>query len=212
MAAALPAAKLAGLLVKTLSKPMAKRLKREAIKHPNLNVSLGYLGQTAHQIVTRMTISANGYKVKTIAPMEHSDAVAKGAEVFGESIVFSVASGVVIWEYARSNSSAREKAEKANLLSIETDAKHSAQLELLDERIEALEKVVQANESQLNIFKVKYVDPLKSVGVGVGGDETETDKTKKYRKLRIEQAKTWHKKILASKKNFESVQFPWGEG
>jgi len=29
---------------------------------------------------------------------------------------------------------------------------------------------------------VKYVDPLKSVGVGVGGDETETDKTKKYRK------------------------------
>lgn len=62
MAAGLPLLKLAGLLVKTLSKPVATRLKVEAAKRPHVSQVIGQLGQVLHQMSSRFNVFASGYR------------------------------------------------------------------------------------------------------------------------------------------------------
>ena len=79
MAAGLPLLKLAGLLVKTLSKPVATRIKIEAAKHEKLSTFCIFLGQTAHQISSRANVLALGYKFVGVKPLLAEDALIKGA-------------------------------------------------------------------------------------------------------------------------------------
>jgi len=147
MAAALPIAKITGLLIKTLSKPMAKRLKKEALKHPSLSTILLHMGQFTHASTQRLTLLSQGFKVKSVNPLLEENAIAKGAEILGETIVFSVACGVVIWEYSSSQAKAEKKRISAEQLSIQTDARHEARLAVIDERLDKLEKIVRRNEN-----------------------------------------------------------------
>mmetsp|Transcript_12826 Transcript_12826/g.28296 ORF Transcript_12826/g.28296 Transcript_12826/m.28296 type:complete len:90 (-) Transcript_12826:1064-1333(-) len=64
MAAALPLTKLAGLFLKTLAKPMAKRIKHEAARTPSTQKLLISIGQMTHNLTSRMTVWSMGYKVK----------------------------------------------------------------------------------------------------------------------------------------------------
>ncbi len=54
--AGLPLLKLAGLLVKTIAKPVATRLKIESVKHPNFQRYCKNMGQFAHQIGSRVNV------------------------------------------------------------------------------------------------------------------------------------------------------------
>ena len=51
-----PALKLVGLLVKSISKPIANRMKTEAGKHPNLSKFCIQIGQTMHQLISRVNV------------------------------------------------------------------------------------------------------------------------------------------------------------
>mmetsp|Transcript_8789 Transcript_8789/g.26308 ORF Transcript_8789/g.26308 Transcript_8789/m.26308 type:complete len:112 (+) Transcript_8789:103-438(+) len=70
MAAALPVTKLAGLLVKTLAKPLAKRIKHDFSRFPVTQTLLIRVGQTTHALTSRLTIWSAGYKVRSITPLE----------------------------------------------------------------------------------------------------------------------------------------------
>ena len=54
--AGLPLLKLSGLLVKTIAKPVATRLKIESVKHPNFQRVCKSIGQLAHQIASRVNV------------------------------------------------------------------------------------------------------------------------------------------------------------
>jgi len=67
-----------------------------------------------------MTIWSEGFKVRSIPPLEENEAITRGADLLGEAIVFGVSVSVVVWEYNRSNEKAKAKEEK-RLLEIEAE-------------------------------------------------------------------------------------------
>jgi hypothetical protein len=61
--APLPLFKLGTLLVRTLAKPLAKRIKQEAANHPRISKWTIALGQFSHNITARLNVLASGYKL-----------------------------------------------------------------------------------------------------------------------------------------------------
>jgi uncharacterized protein YlxW (UPF0749 family) len=109
------------------------------------------IGQMTHSITTRLTVWSAGYKVTSIKPLESDEALKRGAEFLGESIVFLTAGGVIIWEYSSSKAKEKIKEEtRHEVLQKERDELQQ-KLHALDVRLHALEKVVKANtQSVLN--------------------------------------------------------------
>ena len=99
--------------------------------------------------------------MRSIPLLEEKEAIQKGADLLGESIVFGVSVGVVVWEYNRSNEKAKAKEEK-RLLEIEAENDMEEKLHSLDVRIEALEKAVKAQNNSLYLYSgQRYVEPPK---------------------------------------------------
>ena len=152
-------AKIGSLLIKTLSKPVAKRIKTDFTRYDLTRRFLIGMGQQTHRLTTRMTIWSEGFKVRSIPPLEEKEAIQKGADLLGEAIVFGVSVGVVVWEYNRSNEKAKAKEEK-RLLEIEAENDDmDEKLHALDVRIEALEKAVKAQNHSLLYSGQRYVEP-----------------------------------------------------
>mmetsp|Transcript_14435 Transcript_14435/g.18851 ORF Transcript_14435/g.18851 Transcript_14435/m.18851 type:complete len:181 (+) Transcript_14435:124-666(+) len=157
MAAALPLTKLAGLLIKTLSKPLSKRIKHDFSRFQLTQRLLVGIGQTSHQITSRMTIWSAGYKVREIKPLETEKALGTGAEFVGESVIFLVSGGWIMYEYNQSIEKAEAKDEiKRKQAKAERQALH-AQLTKLEERILLLEgslsQAATRGSSETNTFK-----------------------------------------------------------
>ena len=58
--AAVPVAKVASLLVRTLAKPIATKLKKEAGRHPFLSKTSQVIGQQLHSITSRINVNTAG--------------------------------------------------------------------------------------------------------------------------------------------------------
>mmetsp|Transcript_17231 Transcript_17231/g.24891 ORF Transcript_17231/g.24891 Transcript_17231/m.24891 type:complete len:204 (+) Transcript_17231:12-623(+) len=167
MAQALPLTKLAGLLIKTFAKPLSRRVKHDFSRYKLGQRILIGIGQSSHQVSSRLTIWSSGYRVRSIPPLEESEAMRTGAEFVGESVVLLVSSGIVIWEYNRSQRSARDKSEaKRAQAQAERDAL-TAKLLALDTRLQALEKVVAKNSDSILNFGQKYKSPSKETIVPI---------------------------------------------
>jgi hypothetical protein len=165
MAAALPITKLASLLVKTLAKPLSKRIKTEFSKNKTTKSFLVGIGQTSHSITSRMQIWSAGYRVKKISSLEPEKALKDGAEFVGESFIFSVSGYLVVWEYRRSAESARMKSEKLQ-----------AKLVSLDLRLKAVEDVVKVNsQSILGLRGRRYVEPESQILVPINDKENNSE-------------------------------------
>jgi hypothetical protein len=57
---AIPFAKVASLLVRTLAKPIATKLKKEAALHPVLSTTSQFIGQRIHSISSRINVTTAG--------------------------------------------------------------------------------------------------------------------------------------------------------
>ena len=155
-------AKLATLLIKTVAKPVSKRIKRDFSKNKTSRRLVIWIGQASHSVTSRMTIWSEGYKVRSITPLEEDKALSVGSDFVGESFILLVSSGLVIWEYNRSTTKTKEKeAQQRADAKAERDALQENFL-ALDARLKALEEVVEYNSSSiLNIAGKKYVEPKK---------------------------------------------------
>lgn len=127
--APLPIAKLASLLIKTLAKPMSKKVKLEFSRYETTQNILVAIGQSTHSLTSRMKIWSEGYVVRSIKPLDRETAMTGGSEFVGEAFLFSVAGGLVVWEY---NKKAEEDMVKK--------AKAAAVTRRVEERIRALEE------------------------------------------------------------------------
>ncbi|GAX12416.1 hypothetical protein FisN_2Hh247 [Fistulifera solaris] len=140
MATALPVTKLASLFVKTLAKPLSKRIKHEFSRYAATQRVLIGIGQASHQVSSRMTIWSAGYKVREIKPLEDENAMKTGAEFIGEFFILLVSGTTVVLEYNRSKAKDLEKEEKRIKASkAERDALQAA-LHKLDLRVKELER------------------------------------------------------------------------
>ncbi|CAJ1927805.1 unnamed protein product [Cylindrotheca closterium] len=165
---ALPLTKLASLLVKTLAKPLSKRIKTQFSKNNTTKAMLIGIGQTSHSVTSRMQIWSAGYRVKKISALEPEKALQDGAEFVGEAFIFFVSGNLVVWEYRRSNESARKKSEKLQ-----------AKLNALDERLNAVEDVVKKNSQSILGIRGNYVEPESKTLVPIDEGEApkQTDRT-----------------------------------
>jgi optic atrophy 3 protein len=147
-------------MVKTLAKPVSKRIKVEFSRSEPTRRMLIAIGQTTNSITSRMTIWSEGYTVRHIRPLEESVALNNGADFVGESFILLVSCGTVIWEYNRTSDKARIKDEQLRAAAkAERDALQ-ANFVALDTRLKALEDVVQYNsQSILNISGKRYKEP-----------------------------------------------------
>lgn len=93
--AAVPVLKLSGLLLRTVSKPMAKVMQREAVNSPLLRSSVASVGQASHYATTYLNIVASGHRSIKIRPLPDEKALALGSELVGEGFIFAVAGAIV---------------------------------------------------------------------------------------------------------------------
>ncbi|KAG2578246.1 OPA3-like protein isoform X2 [Panicum virgatum] len=86
----LPVAKLGTLLLKTMSKPIATRLKTEASRHPKFRQLIISLAQANHRISTNIQRRVYGHATNVeIRPLNEEKAVQAAADLIGELFVFS---------------------------------------------------------------------------------------------------------------------------
>eukprot|EP00980_Cylindrotheca_fusiformis_P013016 scaffold3250_cov105-Cylindrotheca_fusiformis.AAC.6 len=112
-----------------------------------------------------MQIWSAGYRVKKISSLEPEKALKDGAEFVGEAFIFFVSGYLVVWEYRRSNESARKKNEKLQ-----------AKLVALDARLKAVEDVVKENsQSILGMRAGKYVEPKSQILVPIDDKDDPSD-------------------------------------
>jgi len=140
MAQEFPLLKLGGLLVKTLAKPMSKRIKHEFSRYEFTQNLLVGIGQGTHAITSRMTIWSAGYKVRSIHPLEREDALSRGAEFVGESFIFLVAGTVLVLEYNRNREKERLLEQARHQELVQETEKLIRKLTALDERLVLIER------------------------------------------------------------------------
>ncbi|BBN68642.1 Optic atrophy 3 protein [Prunus dulcis] len=87
----LPAVKLATLALKTISKPIANRLKREAGLHPRFRQFIVNIAQANHRFTTNVQRRIYGHATDVaIRPLNEEKAVQAAADLLGELFVFTV--------------------------------------------------------------------------------------------------------------------------
>ncbi|CAN1149957.1 OPA3-like protein [Linum perenne] len=108
----LPLLKLGTLVVKTLSKPLAAKLKQQAAYHPKFRQIIIDMAQMNHRISTRMQRRIYSHATDVaIRPLDEEKAVQAAVDLIGELFVFTVAGVVVVFEVQRSaKSEARKEA------------------------------------------------------------------------------------------------------
>ncbi|CAK9181872.1 unnamed protein product [Ilex paraguariensis] len=108
----LPLLKLGTLALKTLSKPIASRLKAEAGKHPKFRNIIVNMAQANHRITTTMQRRIYGHATDVeIRPLNEEKAVQAAVDLLGEFFVFSVAVVALFFEVQRNSRSEARKEE-----------------------------------------------------------------------------------------------------
>ncbi|KAK6777262.1 hypothetical protein RDI58_023979 [Solanum bulbocastanum] len=135
----LPLLKLGTLALRTLSKPIAARLKKEARLYPKFRNFIISIAQANHRITTTMQRRIYGHATDVgIRPLNEEKAVQAAVDLLGELFVFSVAGAIVVFEVQRNS---RSEAKKEELCRKE--------MEKLRLRDEALEKEIKGLQSKI---------------------------------------------------------------
>ncbi|KAG0560617.1 hypothetical protein M758_9G000100 [Ceratodon purpureus] len=143
----LPLAKLGTLVLRTLSKPLASRLKQQASHHQRFREIIINFAQANHrfQVNLQRRIYSHATDVE-IRPLNEEKAVQAAADFMGEAFIFSVGGAVVIYEVQRSarSEARKEEARKKELEDLrERDEIVAGQLDTLRDRVQELEKMLK---------------------------------------------------------------------
>lgn len=113
-----------------------------------------------------MTIWSAGYKVRSIPELESDAAMKQGADFIGEFFIFSVAGGLVVWEYDKSKKKELKKDEDAKQRILDVRLDVDKKLDKLQEKIDKLDEAIAImnnnsmnnDNSQIQQQLVKAVD------------------------------------------------------
>lgn len=138
--------------MKTLSKPLTNRLKKEAKRFQNFSNVCVSVGQLTHQFSSRATALASGFRVKEINPLPDEEALARGISFVSETFMFLVAGGIIVIEFNRSEEKNAQKAAAAK-------QKEEEFRQYLEERFAAVDQRVQHLEERIAQLEVSPVWP-----------------------------------------------------
>ncbi|CAL9114719.1 unnamed protein product [Musa acuminata var. zebrina] len=163
----LPVVKLGSLVLRTLSKPIASRLKQQTGNYPKFREYIIGLAQANHRFTT--TIQRRLYGQATdvkIRPLNEEKAVQAAADLIGELFVFLVAGAAIIFEVQRSarSEARKEESRRQELEAMKQKEQEVAkELELLKVKLDELEHLARGR-GLLSIFGVTHgQESLKSV-------------------------------------------------
>ncbi|KAK9268149.1 hypothetical protein L1049_010590 [Liquidambar formosana] len=155
----LPLLKLGTLALKTISKPVAAKLKQQAGVHPKFRQFIVNIAQANHRITTTMQRRIYGHATNVeIRPLNEEKAVQAAVDLIGELFVFSVAGAAVIFEVQRSaRSEARKEEIRKRELEVmrQRDENLSREVELLKQKIEELEQLAKRTRDQWYFYLKK---------------------------------------------------------
>ncbi|CAM8991452.1 hypothetical protein QQ045_007302 [Rhodiola kirilowii] len=156
----LPLLKLGTLAVRTISKPLAAKLKQQAGKHPKFRNFIISIAQKNHRLTTNLQRRKYGHATDVeIRPLNEERAVQAATDLIGELFVFSVAVAALIFEVQRSarSEARKEEARKQELESLrQKDDELARELELLRQKCEELEQLAKGR-GLTGIFNFKHV-------------------------------------------------------
>ncbi|KAJ2600134.1 hypothetical protein FB645_002190 [Coemansia sp. IMI 203386] len=101
--------KIASLVFRTLSKPVANALKQQAKSHEVFRSLCINVAQVSHRTEMNWKMKVLGYKKEVIRPLSEARAIDAGANFLGELFIFSVAASLIIAEQVRSRSQAKRQ-------------------------------------------------------------------------------------------------------
>ncbi|KAJ2887740.1 hypothetical protein GGI21_006828 [Coemansia aciculifera] len=101
--------KIASLLFRTLSKPVATALKQQAKSHDLFRSMCINVAQLAHRTEMNWKMNVLGYKKEKIRPLNDAKAIDAGANFLGEAFIFSVALSLLFAEQLRSRNQAQRQ-------------------------------------------------------------------------------------------------------
>lgn len=140
----LPLAKLGTLLIKTLSKPIASRLKVQAARHPRFRALIVEFAQANHKFSTNLQRRIYGHSTDVeVRPLNEEKAVQAATDLVGEFFIFSVGGAAVIFEVQRSarSEARKEEARRQELEALrQRDDDLARELVLLKQRFDELEQ------------------------------------------------------------------------
>ncbi|KAJ9686216.1 hypothetical protein PVL29_015222 [Vitis rotundifolia] len=143
----LPVVKLGTLALKTMCKPIAARLKKDAGLHPKFRQFIINIAQANHRFTTTMQRRIYGHATNVeIRPLNEEKAVQAAADLVGELFVFTVAGAAVVFEVQRSSRSEARKEElrKQELQALkQRDEDLAREVEQLKHKLEELEQLAK---------------------------------------------------------------------
>ncbi|CAB1113959.1 unnamed protein product [Ectocarpus sp. CCAP 1310/34] len=136
---AIPVLKLFSMTVKTLAKPMARKIRTEAQRHPRFRGVLNSMGQATNRISARISIRLAGHTTTKIKPLEEDKAIADGGNMLAEGFIYGLGTSLMVFEYM-SNAKDKEAKEAISKLKKEEEKREIAQaLEDINRRLARLE-------------------------------------------------------------------------
>ncbi|KAL9234031.1 hypothetical protein vseg_008952 [Gypsophila vaccaria] len=159
----LPLLKLGTLALRTLSKPIAVRLKQQAGFHPKFRQLIINIAQSNHRFTTTLQRRIYGHATDVeIRPLNEEKAVQAASDLIGELFIFLVAGAAVIFEVQRSAKSEAKKEEKRKQ-ELETlrqrDEALSKEVENLKLKIMELEKLAKGR-GVAGLFSIRHAQPV----------------------------------------------------
>jgi chaperonin cofactor prefoldin len=141
---ALPLIKVAALIVKSASKPIAKKIKNQAARSPLLHRYIIAGARFWHRLEGKMQIFV-GERSKTVKELNPQAAIDLGAELISEGFLLSVAIGLLLLENSRS--STKEETKKAEL----------------EKRLQAMENQIELQRREIEGLKNAIILTFRSV-------------------------------------------------
>ncbi|XP_043911191.1 optic atrophy 3 protein [Protopterus annectens] len=142
---AFPIAKLLYLGIRQLSKPVANRIKAGARRSEFFKTYVCLPpAQLYHWIEMRAKMRIMGFKGAVIKPMNEEAAAELGAELLGETIIFTIGGVCLIAEYSRQSFNTKKKEEELNnkLLYLNQELTElSSTVETLDTQVREMKRL-----------------------------------------------------------------------
>ncbi|KAJ2078179.1 hypothetical protein H4R24_004660 [Coemansia sp. RSA 988] len=139
--------KIASLVFRTLSKPVANALKQQAKSHDIFRSICINVAQVAHRTEMNWKMHVLGYRKEKIRPLNDARAIDAGANFLGETFIFGVAVTLIFAEQIRSRNQERRRrdAVEDRLDNLEEGTtKHNTMLKELQEERRQLREEMDA--------------------------------------------------------------------
>ena len=198
---AFPLAKLGVLLVKQISKPLAKRFANRAKKHRLFRDWVCVpIGQMFHYCEARVKLASLDVvlkrKVVKVPRLSEKDAIEQGSNILSEALILATAIAILVYEYKKSREEKREEEEiksterellKSKLFDLETNIERQSDSIFFlaqhfvnkspKESKEILQKIVDETPNPSSKAKIEPLKLLEDIEGKKSSDEDTKQKT-----------------------------------